>query len=357
MHLSVFMGPFSRGPADDLPLIDQCLDHAVRATEAGFCMVTFGEQHFNNYEPYCNPFLMAARLASELGDTWFGTTIVPLPLRDPLRLAEDSAIVDLLLRGRFIMGLSAGRPAGAFSPDFANFGLDPAERDLLWNTKFERLLDIRGESPSAILQGRLMPIPFRKGGPQIAIGTSTDERIVDTGRRGLPLFLGPCLPEQAASKFALHRRALHDAGHNTELIADATAKSLVTRHVIIAETDDAAWERAEAMAGRNPLLDRSGDPRSLRQMAEEPEPAGDRNATHVQSWIIAGSPESVVKQINAYPQLGIPHLNVRFTVGMNRDLAERSFTLFLKEAMPQLDTRLFPAPAAGQIRDEHRSTP
>ncbi len=51
MYISVFMGPFSFGPAQDKPNIDLCIAQSVAAAQAGFAMVTFGEQHFNNYEP------------------------------------------------------------------------------------------------------------------------------------------------------------------------------------------------------------------------------------------------------------------------------------------------------------------
>jgi hypothetical protein len=61
--MGIFLGPFSRGADDDLALIDLCIEQAVEAAAAGFA---FGEQHFNHYEPYCNPFLMGAHIASYL---------------------------------------------------------------------------------------------------------------------------------------------------------------------------------------------------------------------------------------------------------------------------------------------------
>lgn len=314
MRISIFMGPFSLGPHQDKPNIDLCLDQAVAAAKAGFAMVTFGEQHFNNYEPYCNPFLMAARLAPQLGGTWFGTTIVPLVLHHPLRLAEDASIVDLLLGGRFIMGVSAGRVG--FSPDFTNFGLDPADRDAIFGSKLDLLRAAFAHRPGdeplvmdtpwdrGALTGRLMPIPFRDGGPLLAIGTNTDATIARTAEQGLSVFLGPCLLAQAAAKFAAYREAATAAGLAPERVALLADHSLVTRHVIVGETTDQAWERAELMAGRNPLMDRSVDQRSLRELSQVDltapgavqDPAN-RNAVHVQSWIIAGSPDEVTAEL------------------------------------------------------------
>src|SRR4030095_5054135 len=117
----IFLGPFSRGPFDDHAVIDLCLEQAIEAAEVGFAMVTFGEHAFNTYEPYCNPFLMGARLAPQLGDAYFGTSIVPLTFHQPLRVVEDGNVLDYLTRGRFILAMSAGRVG--FSPDFQNFGL------------------------------------------------------------------------------------------------------------------------------------------------------------------------------------------------------------------------------------------
>jgi alkanesulfonate monooxygenase SsuD/methylene tetrahydromethanopterin reductase-like flavin-dependent oxidoreductase (luciferase family) len=285
MYLSVFMGPFSRSGADDLPLIELCLEQAEAAAAAAFAMVT---------------------------------------------------IIDLLTRGRFIMGLSAGRVG--FSPDFRNFGVDPQRRHELFDAKFEVLvraqehrqdeppLSLAAAGDAGELNGRLMPISYRAGGPLLAIGSNTDTTIEKTGTRGRPVFLGPCLPDDAARKFGLHRTAMATAGFPETHIALQATRSLVTRHVIVGRTQDEAWDMAEQMTGANPMMDRSSDPRTLREMAAmdlsdlPPGPAAMadplvRNAVHVQSWIIAGDPEQVADQVRGYPERGIPHLNVRFTAG------------------------------------------
>ncbi len=371
MYVSVFLGPFSRTPGDDKPLIDFCLDQAQRAADAGFAMVTFGEQHFNNYEPYSNPFLMAARLSPSLGDCWFGTTIVPLVFHHPLRLAEDSSVIDLLLGGRFIMGMSAGR--AGFSFDFENFGMDPATREDAFESKLGILQRAYRQGPgdppivmdtpydSGQLMGRLMPIPYRAAGPLLAVGTNTDATVEKTAQRGLSLFLGPCLPREAAAKMDLYRSAARAAGRDAAEIEQALDRSLVTRHVIVAETEDTAWDRVERMVGRNPMMDRSVDTRSLRELSQidlstdeaRRDPAN-RNAAWVQSWVIAGSPDSVTSQLLAYPAAGVPQVNTRFTAGIfNPAEMDASFSLFLAEVLPHLDAQRLPGPTENETRVEH----
>ena len=373
MHVSVFLGPFSFGPKQDLPNIELCLSQAAAAAEAGFAMVTFGEQHYNNYEPYCNPFLMAARLAPDLGDTWFGTTIVPLVFHHPFRLAEDSSVVDLLLRGRFVLGMSAGRVG--FSPDFENFGVDPARRQEVFDSKLDLLRRAFAHQPGddpivmdtewdkGALNGRLMPVSYRAGGPLLAVGTNTDAKIVSAAQDGLSVFLGPCPQPDAARKFQLIRDTLVAGGRDADEVDATVARSLVTRHVIVGKTEDEAWERAEAMAGANPMMDRSVDTRSLQELSTvdlsapgaTTDPAN-RNAVWVQSWIIAGDPDSVTRQLRAYDDAGVAQLLTRFTVGAyNPEQINASFELFVDEVMPQLDAERFPALRPDEIRAEHRT--
>ena len=370
MHVSVFMGPAALTSAQDGPLISQCLRLSEQAAQAGFAMVTFGEQHFNNYEPYSNPFLMAARLAPVLGDCWFGTTIVPLPFQHVLRLAEESSIVDVLTGGRLLMGMSAGRVG--IGSDWVNFNADETRRQEAFDSKLDLLLKAyrqkAGDPPLVFdndfdrgrLTGRMMPAPYRDGGPQLAIGTNTDATIDDVAARGLALFLGPCPLPDALAKFARHRAALVAAGFSAAHVDDATAKSLVTRYVIVGPTEDEAWQAAERMAGRSPLIDRSKDPRSLRELSQVPldEVARDlfpRNVLHVRGWMTVGTPDSVTTQLRAYVEQGVRHLNTRFTVGTyNPDLVQRSFDLFVDEVLPALEPELFRGPSLQQIAPEHR---
>jgi alkanesulfonate monooxygenase SsuD/methylene tetrahydromethanopterin reductase-like flavin-dependent oxidoreductase (luciferase family) len=385
MYLSIFVGPFSRDARDDAAVIDMCIDQAARAAAAGFAMVTFGEQHFNDYEPYCNPFVMAGLMAGRLGDAWFGTTIVPLPFHHPLRLAENASLADLLLRGKFLLGMSAARVGPV--PDWDNFGIDQADRDALFASNFEILQAALAHRPGdepvrydtkwgrGAMNGRLMPASWREAGPLMAIGSNTDATIERIGTSGLPVFLGPCTPAVASAKMALHRSAMQQAGFSEEDILTAAARSLVTRNVIVAETDDAAWELAELLSGAAPFMDRSTDTRSMREMAEfdlnphkQAPPMfgmkGDpvvRNSSFVQGWLLVGSPESVIRQVKDYETRGIPHLNVRFTVGAydpdrgTPGLFERSFRLFLDEVVPKLRLEYFPTVAQADIRAAYRA--
>lgn len=359
MYVSVFLGPFARGSRDDRATIEYCLKQAEEAANAGFSMVTFGEQHFNNYEPYCNPFLMGARLSDKLGRTYFATTICPLVFHNPIRLAEDINVLDQLLSGRLIVGMSAGRVG--FSPDFENFGLDPKDQRAIYAEKYAALqklwthklddgpIRFDGQWVKGGLHGRLMPVSYRAPGPAVAIGTNTDATIRSAGLEGNYVFLGPCARTEAIAKFALYSEALEEAGLSAAAKADRLAKSMVHHQTIVGESDDDAWKQAETMAGRNPLLNRSNDGRTMRQMWDDAESDKQglseqeaKNSRFVHGWYIVGGPETVTAELKAHADGGVQQVHTRFTVGAyNPEGWDRSFKLFVDEVMPRIDAQTF----------------
>ncbi|WP_375388692.1 LLM class flavin-dependent oxidoreductase [uncultured Amnibacterium sp.] len=371
MHISVFMGPIAMNEAQDLPQIELCIDQSIRAAEAGIAMVTFGEQHFGGSEPYSNPFMMGSRLAPHLGRTWFGTTIVPLPFHNPLRLAEESNLLDLLTRGRFLLGMSAGRVGMA--PDFKIFDVDPEDRVDSFMSKLDYLERARlvkaGDAPlimdskwdSGGLFGRMMPVSWRRGGAQLAIGSNTPAMIAAAAERGLPVFLGPTPKDKAAELFARHRDLMAEAGLSAAVQADAARKSLVTRQVFVGTTEEDGWATAEAMAGRMPMMNRVDDHRSFQEMARVPVEAVEdgseqfpANVNFLRSWVTAGGPDDVVRDILAYRDLGVQQLNVRFNTGMfHKDLVEKSFRLFVDEVLPNIGNELFPDLVDDELEPVH----
>lgn len=369
MHIGVFLGPFSRGPEQDVEIIDFCIEQAIAAANAGFSMVTFGEQHFNNYEPYCNPFMMGAHLAPHLKDTWFGTTVLPLPFHHPFRLAEQMNLLDVLTRGKVVYGISAGRPKG--SADHANFGIDPDQRHEVFNTKLDLLLRAFAHKPGdpAIemetpwgrgrLDGRLMPTNWRKPRPLLAHATSSDDTIAQAAARCWPIFMGAMRAVDIQHKIAIYREAAAIAGHEEQAISEALAHSLVTRHVFVAETDLEAWSNAVTETRGATLLpgafgSQPVDAATALEMSKRDLDApGARNdplfdrINALQSWIIAGSPDSVAAQIEReHANLGI-QLLTRFASGLfDYEKAMRNFSLFAGSVMPRLPHETFEAPPA-----------
>jgi len=174
-------------PAWSIPrqeLYAQTLDHAQAMEDLGFPVVWVTEHHFidDEYLPSCLPF--AAALAARTNRVTIGTAVLLLPLHDPLRVAEDAAVVDVLANGRLRLGLGLGYKL----EEFEVFGVDRASRAA------------RMEEGIAVLRGAWADGPFSHEGRHYRI-PSVDVTPKPVQRPGPPIWLagrGPKPTERAA---------------------------------------------------------------------------------------------------------------------------------------------------------------
>jgi probable F420-dependent oxidoreductase len=100
------------------------LEQVVRAEALGWDDVWLSEHHFidDGYTPSMLPLLAA--IAARTERIRLGTSVLLLPLHDPVRVAEDAATVDVLSNGRLELGVAVGYRRG----EFAGFGVPHGER-------------------------------------------------------------------------------------------------------------------------------------------------------------------------------------------------------------------------------------
>ncbi|HEX9260043.1 MAG TPA: LLM class flavin-dependent oxidoreductase [Acidimicrobiales bacterium] len=108
----------------DLEVYSETLDHIAACEAMGFDVVWLTEHHFieDGYLP--SVLTMAAAVAARTTRVTIGTAVLLLPLHDPLRVAEDAAVVDNLSGGRLRLGLGLGYKL----EEFDAFGIDRRHR-------------------------------------------------------------------------------------------------------------------------------------------------------------------------------------------------------------------------------------
>jgi alkanesulfonate monooxygenase SsuD/methylene tetrahydromethanopterin reductase-like flavin-dependent oxidoreductase (luciferase family) len=191
---------------DHAEIYRQALELAKEVEAAGLRSYWVSEHHFwdDGYQPASLPLLAGAAAVTER--ILLGTSILLAPFADPIRLAEDAAAVDLLSRGRLVLGLGLGWRA----EEFAGFEMDPGQRVSKLKQTVATLRSawaIDGQvGPAEVM---VTPKPFRLGGPPIWFG-GLAEKAVGRAAALADGFIAS-VPPWSLEEFSHHARTLTSA--------------------------------------------------------------------------------------------------------------------------------------------------
>jgi alkanesulfonate monooxygenase SsuD/methylene tetrahydromethanopterin reductase-like flavin-dependent oxidoreductase (luciferase family) len=167
------------------------LDMAQFADEAGFDEIMLSEHHgsADGYLP--SPLTFAAALAARTRRIRIRISALVLPLHDPIRVAEDVAVVDRLSGGRLELVV-----VGGFVPaEFEMFGADLARRGETIEEGLRILREAWTGEPFAYrgTRVRVTPTPHQKPHPPVLLGGSSPAAARRAARIGDGFV--PILPE------------------------------------------------------------------------------------------------------------------------------------------------------------------
>ncbi|HKU99095.1 MAG TPA: putative FMN-dependent luciferase-like monooxygenase [Vineibacter sp.] len=110
----------------------------VHAERFGFHSAWVAQHHFHEGEGGLPaPLVFLAHVAAQTTRIRLGTGIITLPLELPIRVAEDTAVLDLMSAGRLEVGVGPGGNLSAFTA----FGFDSDERTALMTRHLKLLRD------------------------------------------------------------------------------------------------------------------------------------------------------------------------------------------------------------------------
>ncbi|WGW11612.1 putative FMN-dependent luciferase-like monooxygenase [Saxibacter everestensis] len=125
-----------------------------QAERHGFASAWVAQHHFKGSEGGLPaPLVFLAHVAARTTSIRLGTGIITLPLEDPIRVAEDASVVDLLSGGRLELGFgSGGTPAS-----FQTFGLNFDDRREIFAGKLQVLADALDGNDFGAGEARVYP--------------------------------------------------------------------------------------------------------------------------------------------------------------------------------------------------------
>lgn len=313
--------PWDRLYRENLELLQE-------AERLGLDSVWISEHHFLD-DGYCPSVLTAAAaVAARTTRIRIGTAVLLLPLHNPVRIAEDAAVVDLISGGRLDVGVGVGYR----SAEFRGLGADKRKRGKLLDEGIE-ILRLAWTEDSFSFHGEcfhydevmVTPKPLQQPHPPIWIGGRSERGSRRGARLGYPFLL-----VGGAAQYRLLRDLFAQEGRSPDDL-----KVAASRTVFIADSRDAAWETI----GLQLLYNHN---ERLRWNAEDGsapyEPATDWDVLRSQegAGTLIGSPADCLAGIRDFVAT-VPVSQIWFPVrigGLDQATAYRSLERFAKEVLP-----------------------
>jgi alkanesulfonate monooxygenase SsuD/methylene tetrahydromethanopterin reductase-like flavin-dependent oxidoreductase (luciferase family) len=152
-------------------LYQAAIEMAVWADERGFHTIQFSEHHGSDDGYLPSPIVLAAAIAARTRHVRLRFTVIILPLHDPLKLAEDLAVLDIVSGGRVTVAFGAGYALH----EFEMFGVDRADRGKLIEEGVAAIKQAWTGQPFTYRgrKARIMPTPVQQPRPPIWLGGSS----------------------------------------------------------------------------------------------------------------------------------------------------------------------------------------
>lgn len=322
MRVGLFLGSQAARDVVAADRLDELDWQVQRAEQLGFHSVFLGH-HYLASSQFFQPLTTAAYFAARTERITLGFGVLLSPLWHPLALAEELATLDVLTRGRLVVGVGAGYR----KVEYEALGLDyrSRQRRLVESISLMRRLWSGAEVEyddefGRVERARLHLRPHHDGGPPIWLGAFGPQAITRAATHDLPWLASPeGTLEVLEERFALYRRALAEAGHSGQ------RPYPMSREAAVAAT------RTEAADAVRPFLEQQY--RGYKQWDQ----VRDLDIDEViAQHALVGTPDDVTARILEYrDRLGVTEIILRVEwMGMDPAVARRTIELVGTEVIP-----------------------
>lgn len=341
------VAPVSGENASDASMYASAIEDARLGHSLGFSAGWVIEHHFTDYYPTPNPLLMLSHVAAACPGLGLGTSVMVLPWYNPLRFAEDVAMLQVLSKGELHIGI--GR--GTAKLEYDAFEIDMKEARDRFRESWE------------IVRTALKGKPFTYAGEYLSVEQEVTLRPVLNGTK--PQFYGAIgspqsaeimadlgLPPLALAQFPDHmlQRIMDNwRARRTELgeTTDVSAPILVQCYV--GDTDEAAREQARQYLPlyfkkqvehyeilKNPWKDLDGYEQFSRFFDNLLKLSDSQNIDGFLDMNAVGSPATVERRIRELSAMGFNHfLMTNSTPGVPQEVRHDMMRRFARDVMPR----------------------
>jgi len=307
--------------------------------ELGFDWVSVSEHHYSPRILTPSPIVSAAFIAARLRKITIALLGPIVPHSNPVRVAEELAMLDTLAQGRLVVGLLRGTTNESLTYD-----LNPAEARERTDEGMELILRAWTEPQPFGWQGRhfhyrtvsIWPRPLQQPHPPTyALGTSREScEFAARHRLGCGVSYGPFEVMARATRYYREQCARHGWEPAPEQI-------LYRANMLLADTDEEAHELLRKQPNQAPFAMRAGVRDAIvrldaRNVAGE---ARTLNLTGALPTTFVGSPDTVVEQVRRCREVvgaGVLDLSLHPPGSSDLEPLTRALELFGKKVLPRI---------------------
>jgi alkanesulfonate monooxygenase SsuD/methylene tetrahydromethanopterin reductase-like flavin-dependent oxidoreductase (luciferase family) len=314
----------------------QGIDEVLLAEELGFDSVWLTEHHFSRHGLISDNLALLAYLAARTTTIRLGTAVLVLPIRDPVRVAETAATIDVLSGGRLDLGIGHGYQRSEF--DGFNVPLEDRRerfreaRDVILQAWSHERFSHHGQYWT-YNDVDAQPKPVQRPHPPLWVATDSLEGMTECVQNGWGILLPQGRPFDAvAGQVERFTAASRSLGQEPDF-----ERIILARALYVAATDQAAWDEV------------SGPYRDFLNLASalaKPQPGAAVAAASnpfqgdpkMENSVVFGSPDSCIATLQKFGSLGLRRIIGFVHIGgLPPARIQESMRLFAREVMPQLE--------------------
>ena len=347
MQFGSFMEFHRREGSTQADAFREAFDHIAQAEALGLDGVWLAESHFNPARSVLSsPHAIASAIAARTERLRIGTAVSVLPLGNPLRTAEETAIIDHISQGRFDFGVGRSGLPGSYE----GYNIPYAESrerfyeylEIITKAWTEERFSYEGDYYTYD-DVCLVPKPYQDPHPQIRIAANTSATFPVIGKMGHAIFVGVrqqslnAVGEQVDS----YRDAWHKAGHDGQVDVSLRVPLYVgeTEEDALTVPEESFMRQFRRLGGQLTASVQRAGSHALQERAERGAELAvlewERDVIGQKAAV--GTPEMVIEQLRVMREtLSLTGVVAEFNAGelIPEEKIASSLRLFCEEVMP-----------------------
>jgi natural product biosynthesis luciferase-like monooxygenase protein len=341
LHLPTF---YADVHGSDAQFYQYILEQSDRAEQHGFHSVWFAEHHFHTYGGHIPSVpILATAVAMRTTRVRLGSGICLIPLQDPIRVAEQFAMLDCLSAGRLEFGIGRGFQKS----EYDNFGRDMGDSRELFEEAYT-LIKKAWTEDNFSFEGKfrqvrditVVPKPIQKLPPFYVACIFTEESFAWAGTQGHNLMTVPYAAPTTKfinGRIATYRDARRVAGHpgSGEILGVYHFYCAEAAEQAITDTRDPLMRYVQSVIDSNTEAAYSNQYQAYKSLSE-----AFRGVTYETLYpqkVIIGDPAQCAARIAEIQQLGVTNISLLVDFGgLGQAKILASMDRFAREVMPRV---------------------